>query len=102
MAACGQTGRTLGQVAAQFGVSVSFVDKLLRRHRTTGSLAALPHRGGPAPRLDQQARAQLETCLRQQPDATLEEVRTWLMAAGGPAVSRSAVSSITVPAVYLP
>ena len=91
VAACGQTGRTLGQVAAQFSVSVSFVDKLLRRYRTTGSLAALPHRGGPAPGLDQQAYTHLQSCLRHQPDATLEELRTCLVAAGGPAVSRSSV-----------
>ena len=49
-AASQQPGRTVGAVAAQFSVSVSFVAKLLQHQR--GSLAALPHRSGPALCLD--------------------------------------------------
>ena len=78
-------------MAARFRVSVAFVDKLLRRHRTTGSVAALPAGGGPAPLLDPAGRAQLLICLGQQPDATLDEVRAALAAAGGPPLSRTAV-----------
>ena len=86
-AACQQPGRTLGAVAAQFSVSVSFVEKLLQRQRTRGSLAPLPLRGGPAPCLDASSRAGVVACLRQQPDATLDELRVWVAALGGPAVS---------------
>ena len=86
-AACQQPGRTIGAVAAQFSVSVSFVEKLLQRQRTSGSLAPLPLRGGPAPCLDASSRAEVVACLRQQPDATLDELRVWLAALGGPAVS---------------
>jgi len=86
-AACQQPGRTLGAVAAQFSVSVSFVEKLLQRQRTSGSLAPLPLRGGPAPCLDASSRADVVACLRQQPDATLDELRVWMAALGGPAVS---------------
>ena len=57
-AACAQPGRTIGAVATQFSVSVSFVEKLLHRQRESGSLAALPHRSGPAPLLDAAARAE--------------------------------------------
>ncbi len=88
-AACQQGGRTVGEVAAQFSVSDSFVRKLRRRQRTSGSLAALPHRSGPAPCLDAAAQAQLVACLGQEPDATLAELCTWLAAIGGPAVSQS-------------
>lgn len=88
-AACAQPGRTVGAVAAQFSVSVSFVAKLLRRLRTSGSLAALPHRSGPAPSLNAAAQAQVLACLRQQPDATLTELCVWLAAIGGPTVSQS-------------
>ena len=88
-AACQQPGRTLGAVAAQFSVSVSFVEKLLQRQRTSGSLAPLPLRGGPAPCLDASSRADVVACLRQQPDATLDELRVWMAALGGPAVSVS-------------
>ena len=91
VAACGEPGARIYQVAARFCVSVAFVDKLLRRQRTTGSVAALPTCGGPAPRLDPAGRAKLLVCLGQQPDATLDEVRAALAAAGGPALSRTAV-----------
>ena len=61
-------------MAAQFNVSVSFVKKLLRHRRTSGFLLApLPLRGGSAPCLDAYRRAALVACLRQQPDATLDE-----------------------------
>ena len=85
--ACAQPGRTVGAVAAQFSVSVSFVAKLLRRQRQSGSLAALPHRSGPAPLLGPAGRATLAACLRQQPDATLDELCVWVAALGGPHVS---------------
>ena len=86
-AACAQPRRTIGAVATQFSVSVSFVEKLLHRQRTSGSLAALPHRSSPAPLLDAAARAELGACLRQQPDATLDELRVWVAALGDPTVS---------------
>ena len=57
-AACAELGARMYQVAVRFGVSISFVDKLLHRQRTTNSLAALPARGGPAPRLDAAGHAQ--------------------------------------------
>jgi transposase len=91
VAACVEGGHSVSEVAAQFRVSVSFVHKLRRRHRTTGSLAALPHRGGPAPLLDAAARAELAACVARQPDATLEELRGQLAAAGGPAAGRTTV-----------
>lgn len=83
------SGGTLAAVAARFGVSVSFVHKLAQRQRTRGSVAALPHRGGPAPLLTDAAQQVLVACLCQQPDATLDELRVWLAAVGGPAVSRA-------------
>ena len=39
-------------LADLFGVSLSFVEKLLGRHRTTGNLAPKPHAGGQRPSLD--------------------------------------------------
>ena len=82
-AVCVEPGARMYQVAARFGVSISFVDKLLHRQRTTNSFAALPARGGPAPRLDAAGHALLTACLRQQSDATLPEV--------GQALSRTSV-----------
>ena len=59
------------------------MDKLLRRKRALGLLAAFPARGGPALRL--------EACLVQQPDATLSELCTALVVAGGSILSQSAM-----------
>jgi transposase len=39
-------------IADIFGVSLSFIEKLLRRHRMTGPIAPKPHAGGQRPRLD--------------------------------------------------
>jgi transposase len=90
VAAAGQQGgRTVGEVAAQFSASDSFVRKLRRRQRTSGSVAALPQRSGPAPLLNAVARAQPVACLRQEPDAAPADLCLWLAAVGGPAVSQS-------------
>lgn len=85
--ACASGQLTLEEVARRFTVSVSFVNKLLKRQRTTGSVAALPHRGGPAPRLQAADHQRLAACVAAQPDATLAELGQHLTAAGSPAVS---------------
>jgi transposase len=89
LVACLRPKARLQSVASQFQVSVSFLGKLLHRHRTTGSVAALPRRGGPAPRLDAGGRETLRACLTAQPDATLDELRQHLAAVGGPALCRT-------------
>jgi transposase len=63
-------------IANIFGVSLSFVEKLLRRHRTTGDIAPKPHGGGQRPRLDAAAQAQVRQLVHEQADATLEELCT--------------------------
>ena len=67
------------------------VDKLLHRQRTRGSVASLPASGGRLPLLDAEGLAQLTVCPAQQPDATLDELRTSLAAIGGPALSRTTI-----------
>ena len=88
-AACMKPETRIHQVAAQFSVSTSFIDKLLHRQRTTGSVAALPHKSGPAPLLDAAGLLDLTACWQVAPDATLDETRLLLAAAGGPDVSRT-------------
>ncbi|GAC1377499.1 MAG: hypothetical protein NVS3B25_03510 [Hymenobacter sp.] len=90
VAAAYATGQfTIGQVASRFAVSPSFVEKLLNRQRTSGSVAALPHCGGPRPRLQQADRDRLAACVAARPDATLAELRQQLVAAGSPAVGQT-------------
>ena len=88
-AACSAPGAKIHEVAARFAVSLSFANKLLRRQRTSGSLAALPAGSGPAPLVSAFGQAQLRACLVAQPDATLDELCTLLAAVGGPALSRT-------------
>lgn len=93
-AACAQPGRTIAQVAAHYQVSISFIDKLLHRQRTTGSLAAKPASGGAPSLLTAAQQAQLVAWVGQQPDLTLGELQQRLVEAGGPAASLSLLSIV--------
>src|SRR3954471_11760835 len=66
---------SLRQIARRFLVSVSFVTRLLRLHRGTGSLEPKPHGGGNPAVLGPEDLERLRALIRQQPDATLEELR---------------------------
>src|SRR4051794_6799477 len=69
------------QIARRFLVSVSFVTRLRKRYRSTGSVAPKPHGGGHPPALEPEDLERLRALIRQQPDATLEECRQRLGAA---------------------
>ena len=60
-------------LADLFGVSLSFVEKLLRRYRTSGDLAPKPHAGGQRPRLDTAADTLVRRLVHDNTDITLEE-----------------------------
>src|ERR671915_1708685 len=60
-------------LADLFGVSLSFVEKLLRRHRTTGDIAPKPHAGGQRPSLDAAATL-VRQLVHDNTDITLEEL----------------------------
>lgn len=62
------------QVAELFGVSISFVEKVLMRLRSTGAVAPKPHAGGKRSRLDESARQHLAQWLDEQSDLTLDEL----------------------------
>jgi transposase len=68
----------LRQLAPLFSVSLSFLVRLLQRHRRTGSVQPEPHGGGPPPKLDAAAQARLPALVQDQPDATLAELRARL------------------------
>jgi transposase len=83
-----------GEVAALFGVSRTFVKKLLRQRRETGSVAPKPHGGGQPPKLDaKKAGAVRAYILEVKNDASLVEVqayvaRRWKVGLSGATVSR--------------
>src|SRR3954464_5707747 len=66
---------SLRQIARRFLVSVSFITRLLQLHRSTGSLEPKPHGGGNPAVLAPEDLERLGELIRQQPDATLEELR---------------------------
>ena len=78
---------TQEQLAARFAVSTSWVRKILRQRRQTGSIEPKPHGGGHPPAFDTQAEARLRQAVRDDSDATLEE----LAGACGASCSPSAV-----------
>jgi transposase len=66
---------SIRQIARRFVVSLSFVVRLLQTYRRTGSVAPKPHGGGRRPALGPDDLERLKELVRQQPDATLEELR---------------------------
>jgi transposase len=73
-AACDSGMLSQPEIAEQYEVSVSFITRLLRRRRETGSLAPRPHTGGAAPILNERDRERIAAHIRQQPDITLAEL----------------------------
>jgi transposase len=63
------------QIARRFRVSLSFVARLLRRRRQTGSLDPRPHGGGHPPALTEADLERVRQAVQEQPDVTLEELR---------------------------
>ena len=78
--ACDEQRGSRRQIADLFGVSTAWIRRLLQRRRDTGSFAALPHAGGPKPKMTEERRDRLVVLLREQPDATLAELRDRLAA----------------------
>jgi len=92
-------GQTRGQIAERFGVSESWVGKLLRRRRETGSLAAKPRSGGRGGlKVGLASLGRLKALVEARPDATLGELRDGLAMAGGPVVSDSTLDRALGPA----
>ena len=69
--------RTIADIV---GVSLGFVETVVRQYRATGDIAPKPHRGGQKPRLDGAAQAVVQRLVDDHPDATLEELCTGVAA----------------------
>jgi len=66
---------SLRQIARRFVVSLSFIVRLLQLHRRTGSIDPKPPGGGHPAALGPDDLERLRELIRQQPDATLKELR---------------------------
>jgi transposase len=62
-------------IARTFRVSTSFIVRLLQRRRAAGTIAPEPHRGGQPPALGPADLERLAALVREQPDATLEQLK---------------------------
>src|SRR5262249_17725110 len=66
------------EIAEMFGIAESYIYKLLRQRRETGSLAPLPRGGWATAKLSEEHLLTLAEMVARQPDATLEELRQQL------------------------
>ena len=90
VAAVEQGEMTIGEVARVFSVGVTFVKKMLRRHRAGEDLAPR-YGGGSAPKLTETDRTVLRDTVVLYPDATLAECQAVLRAQGNRRVSVSTI-----------
>ena len=66
---------SIRQIGRIFRVSTSFIVRLLQRRRRAGTLDPKPHGGGPQPALRPDDSERLADLVRQQPDATLDQLK---------------------------
>src|SRR5215207_7210493 len=87
-----RSNHTIPEVAELFGVSMAFVNKMLRLHRAGEDLAPRPHGGGHTPRLGARHHKLLRAAVAANNDATLGELRQHLAAKSRVGISDSTVS----------
>ena len=83
---------TIEEVAAAFGVGLTFVKKMLRQHRETGDIRPRPHGGGRTPRLSDKHLKLLRREVARDPDKTIPALRDHLEERAGIGVSTPTVS----------
>jgi transposase len=84
-------GGTLAKIAAQFSVGQTFVKKMSRQKRETGSLERLPQRAGAKKKLSDSQRKWLAQQVKAVPDITLGELQEQLGEAEKVQVSQATV-----------
>jgi transposase len=94
--ACDQRLGSQRAIATLFGVSQSFVEKLLRRRRATGDISPRPHAGGRRALCDATGLAHVRRLVHEHPDATLAELAAQLEAQHGLRVSVPTIGRIVL------
>ncbi len=74
LAAC-DAGKRTKEVARLFEVSPAWVRRLKQRRREFNTIAPLPKKNGPDPKLTPRHRAALRDAVEEQPDITLVELK---------------------------
>lgn len=92
---------TIAEIAERFVVGQTFVKKMLRQKRETGSLQIKPRRHGPAKRLSAKDHQWLRRLIEKEPDLTIDVLRERLIEKRGLTLSRAtvgrAVQSLDLP-----
>lgn len=83
------------ELAKRFSVSLSFVQSLLRRYHSSGSVEPKPHVGGRAAKLTWEQVALITTLVSEDNDAILVELCARLSERTGVKVSRATMGRIT-------
>ncbi len=84
--------QSIAEIAAQFSVGQTFLKKMLRQKRESGSLERLPSRAGAKKVLSERHRHWLAKQIKEQPDATLAELQEGLQTTKKVSVSPATVS----------
>ena len=87
---------TVAEVARIFGVAERALYAWRRRLRETGTPAALPHRSGNPPRLDEEGLQLVREMIASEPDVTLEELVRYFGERTHKSCSRSAMGRAVV------
>ncbi len=83
------------QLAHRFTVALSFIQKILRQYRMTGSVSPKPHRGGSKLKLNAEQIAVLAELIETNNDATLAELCVMLESKTGIFVSIATMGRMT-------
>lgn len=83
------------QLAKRFNVALSFIEKLIKQEKETGSIAPKGHRGGPKPKLSGTQQQVVADLVAANNDATLVELCDQLEERVGIRISRSTMGRIT-------
>lgn len=87
-------GPSQRKIAKRFGVTLSFVEKLLKQQRETGDIAPKPHGGGRPPKLNAEQLSLVVALVEADNDATLEELSQQLQEKTTITVSRSTMGRV--------
>jgi transposase len=86
VAACDEGELTREEIAERFSVSVSWIRALMKRRREAGTIEPKPRGGGRVRAFDAEADARLRQAVREDSDATLEQLAAAAGVACGPTV----------------
>jgi len=84
--------KTIAEIATQFSVGQTFLKKMLRQKRETGTLERLPPRAGAKKVLSEKHSRWLAKQINEQPDATLAELQEGLQLRRKVSVSAATIS----------